>query len=270
MGEDREPTGTDRLKVTTPDQDLTPRRFALITCAVLIRECYHCASLSKNIIDVRSLEQGLHDIGEAKMSARLQEEIDAVDHEKYDTILLGYGLCNNGIRGLRSSVPLVIPRAHDCITLLIGSKEKYQEYFNQNPGTFYQSVGWIERLCSPLSNPDSTVALMGMSTREDYVAKYGEENAKYIMETVGDWRKNYSKLAYIDTGVGDTETCKESAKSEARECSWEYEEVRGDMAILQRLVDGQWDKEDFLVVVPGDTVQPSLDDEVIRAQASAP
>jgi hypothetical protein len=89
------------------------------------------------------------------------------------------------------------------------------------------------------------------------------------METVGDWRKNYSKLTYIDTGVGDTETCKESAKSEARECGWEYEEVRGDMAILQRLVDGQWDKEDFLVVVPGDMVQPSLDDEVIRAQASA-
>ena len=96
----------------------------LIACAVISRECYHCAAVSDNIIDIRILDKDLHDMGERKMSAILQDAIDAVDTEKYDAILLGYGLCNNGVRGLRSTLPLVIPRAHDCITLLLGSKDK--------------------------------------------------------------------------------------------------------------------------------------------------
>ena len=103
-------------------------RYMMIACAVLARECYHCAAISKNLIDLTILKQGLHDIGEKKMSSALQREIDAVDIEKYEAILLAYGLCNNGIRNLRSDLPLVVPRAHDCITLLMGSKEDYLKF----------------------------------------------------------------------------------------------------------------------------------------------
>lgn len=244
-----------------------PQRFMLITCAVLIRECYHCAAMSKNLVDIRSLEQGLHDIGEELMAARLQEEIDAVDTQKYSAILLGYGLCNNGIRGLHSTLPLVIPRAHDCITLLMGSREKYQDYFDKNPGTYYRSVGWVERLCSALSNPDSTVSRMGLTSYEEYVEKYGEENAQFIMATVGDWRKNYSKLAYIDTGLGDVKALRESAKNEALENNWDYEDIHGSKDLLQRMLDGQWDDQEFLVVEPGGVVHPRVDDRIIESRA---
>ena len=111
-------------------------RYMMISCAVLSRECYHCASISKNSIDLKIIEQGLHDIGEERMSSSLQAEIDTVDTDKYDAILLAYGLCNNGVRTLHSSLPIVLPRAHDCITLLMGSSTAYMDYLTIIPEHF--------------------------------------------------------------------------------------------------------------------------------------
>jgi hypothetical protein len=242
-----------------------PKRYMLIACAVIYRECYHCASIAKNIIDVRILEKDLHDIGEAKMSAFLQKEIDAVDTGLYEAILLGYGLCNNGIRGLRSKLPLVIPRAHDCITLLLGSKERYRKYFDENPGTYFESTGWVERGDgTSLDNPESTTSQLGIKDYDYYVREYGEENAKYIMETLGAGIENYSKFAFIDTEVCDTKPYKEEVKAKAAAKGWEYEELSGDTSILLKMMNGEWDNDAFLVIPPGKTVEPNHKDDVIK------
>jgi hypothetical protein len=242
-----------------------PKHFMLIACAVLHRECYYCASISKNIIDVKLCEKGLHDIGAQKMSSRLQTEIDSIDPDKYDAILFAYGLCNNGTMGLHSKLPIVIPRAHDCITLLMGAKEKYQQYFNKNPGTYYQSSGWIERETACVDNPESTISQIGIGSYQEYVDKYGEENAKYLMETLG-MMKNYDKLAYIDTHVGDFQDYKKQVQSEASDKGWKYEEIQGSIELLLRLVNGEWNDSDFLVIPPGCTSQPSYDDNIIKSQ----
>lgn len=246
-----------------------PKRFLLIACAILHRECHACAARSKNLITLRLCEKGLHDIGAKKMSARLQAEVDAASPKEYDAILLGYGLCNNGTEGLRSGLPIIMPRAHDCITLLLGSKERYMDYFNKNAGTYYRSPGWIEYGDSCLANPDSTVTQMGMTPYEEYVAKYGEENAKYLMETLG-MTKHYSKLAYIDTGVGDIARYRDLSTNEAKEKGFEYEEIPGDTGILQRMMDGDWDEKEFLVIRPGQAMKPSHDDNVIKANENKP
>ncbi len=205
-----------------------PKHYMLISCAVLYRECYYCAALSKNIIDIKLCEKGLHDIGAAKMSTRLQSKVDDIDPNNYDAILLAYGLCSNGTMGLRSKIPIVLPRAHDCITLLIGSKEKYLQYFNQNPGTFYRSSGWIERETSSLDNPESTVSQMGISTYQEYVEKYGEDNAKYLMETLGSMA-HYDKLAYIDTGVGNFQHYKNDVKKLRRKKDGNMRRFKGTL-----------------------------------------
>ena len=76
-----------------------------------------------NQVDIEFLPKGLHDIGQAGMSARLSEVLAAVDETKYEAVLLGYGLCSNGLVGLTArSIPLVVPRAHDCITLFLGEQ----------------------------------------------------------------------------------------------------------------------------------------------------
>ena len=239
-------------------------QYMTIGCAVLARECYYCAAISKNIIDLKLLGQGLHDVGEEKMSSSLQREIDAIDPEKYEAILLAYGLCNHGIRNLHAKIPLVVPRAHDCITLLMGSKEDYMTYFHDNPGCFFRSVGWAERAHDNLSNPESTTRQMGMASYEEYVEKYGEENAKYLMETLGDHLRNYSSLTYIDTNLPLDEKYQKEAMDIAQEKAWTFSEVKGSTRLILDLMNGAWDNSDFLVVEPGKTIQTSYDDEIIK------
>ena len=66
------------------------------------------------------LPQGLHRTP-GKMPAAIQEVLDAVG-PAVESVLLGYGLCSNGIVGVVSrAAPLVMPRVHDCIALLLGS-----------------------------------------------------------------------------------------------------------------------------------------------------
>lgn len=242
-------------------------RYRLIACEVLLRECSAAISASPAIVDPEFLPKGLHDIGEAGMSSRLRAAIDAVDATRYDAILLAYGLCNNGTRGLSSPLPLVLPRAHDCITLLLGSRRRYAEHFAANPGTFYKSAGWIERDTDPDASPASVTARLGIThDRAALVRQYGEENADYLMATMGDWLSGYSKISFIDTGVGDTARYRKTAATLAAEKGWEMEEVAGSRVLLERLCAGDWPADDFLVVEPGERIEASWDDAIVRAE----
>lgn len=240
------------------------RHYKMIACEILYREICFCASRSKNIVDVTFLPKRLHDIGQKGMSARLQEEINKIDPGDYDAILLGYGLCNNGICGLHAPVPLVAARAHDCITLLMGSKQGYADYFQNNPGTYFYSTGWIER--DDTKHDEGTIpSQLGINqTYDEYVAKFGEENARYLMDVLGDWLKNYKKLAYIDTHTGDFQAYKEQTQAEAKERNWEYEEIRGSVDLIQRMMDGDWEAKEYLVIPPKATVKASYDDDIIQ------
>lgn len=245
----------------------TPKRFKVIACEILFRELCYCAARARHRVDFTFLPKALHDIGAGPMSERLQQAVDAVDPGTYDAILLAYGLCNNGICKLRSPLPLVAPRAHDCITLLLGSRDRYQEIFSRHPGTYYKSTGWIERANDPNSQPNSVTAQLGISCDYGaYVAKYGEDNARYLMEMLGDWLKRYNRLVYIDTGFGDFETYAQATQREAEERGWAYETVQGSTVLLQRLLDGEWDPADFLVVPPNASIQPTYDESVICCQ----
>ncbi len=242
----------------------SPKKYTVVGCAVLQRELYLSASRSNNIINIKILPQGLHDVGECKMSGALQTAINELPVDDCDGILLAYGLCNNGIRGLKARVPLVAPRAHDCITLLMGSKEKYKQHFNNNPGTYYRSIGWAEQDKSHLNNPDSTTTQLGMSTYEEYVEKYGEEDAEYLMETMGDWLKHYSKMAYIDTQTLSIDPHQAKAIEEAKKRGWQFESIQGNVNLLSRMMAGDWREEDFLVIPPGQSILPSHDDKIIK------
>ena len=136
------------------------------------------------------------------MAPRLQEAIAAAPAGKYDAILLGFALCNNGILGLRAGhTQLVVPRAHDCITLFLGARAKYRAYFDAHPGTFYLTSGWIERDTNPPPEAGGTTIQdkLGLNlTLAELKEKYGEENAAFLLETLGDLTKNYSRMAYID------------------------------------------------------------------------
>lgn len=245
-------------------------RLKLIGCEIVYREICLAVSRSVNRVDIEFFPKGLHDIGSAKMSGRLQEALHRVDESRYDAILLGYALCNNGIVGLCSgSIPLVIPRAHDCITFFMGSKERYLEFFNANSGVYYETSGWLER------GEEVTGELRQISIQNQYglgqsyeelAAKYGEENAQYLFEQLGNLTRHYSKCIYIDMGIEPDDRFERLAKAKADERGWQFEKISGEMGLIQRLVDGPWNESEFLVVPPGHRVTACYDENILAVE----
>lgn len=242
-------------------------RLKLICCEIFFREVCSLIASSRHTWDVEFLPKGLHDLGNEKMVARLQKCIDAVTTDHCDAIVLGYGLCNNGIVGLSAGkLKLVVPRSHDCIGIFMGDRHRYRESFDAHPGTYYRTTGWIERDDATSAQDITVQQQLGLFMQyETLVEKYGEENAKYIMEQMGDGRANYDRLVYINMGLGCEGDFIETARREADANDWTFEEMQGSMSILKRLIDGDWD-DDFLVVEPGGRIAVSYDDDIVNGE----
>lgn len=240
-------------------------RLKLIGCEVLFREMCHACAHSPHQVDPEFLPKGLHDLGGKPMAAKIQDVVDRTPEGMYDAILLGYGLCGNGLDGLAARhTPLVLPRAHDCIGLLMGSAERYQTYFDDNPGTFYRSTGWLER---GKGLQQLTHQTLGFDESLDaLVRKYGEDNGRYLYEEMTRYQAQYRKLAFIETGLEADGKFVDEAAAEALEKGWSFERLLGDLAWLRRLVDGEWAEAEFVVAAPGQRIAASYDTGVVKVQ----
>jgi hypothetical protein len=214
----------------------------------------------KNKISVCYLTNELHQYGKERMASEIQKAIDETDPGEFDAIVLLYGLCNNGIKDLHGPLPIVVPRAHDCITLFMGSKEHYKNYIQKNPGTFFiaGSFGMGEE-----GILDNTKVIQEM--RQEFAEKFGEDNADYLMETLGDPLKNYSRLTFIGNELGDLNTMKEKARAAASLKNWAFEEYPGSLRLIEKLLDGEWNNDEYLVLGAGEKIVPSYDEGIITA-----
>lgn len=238
------------------------RRFQLIACKVLQREAYFCAARSKQVVDVVLMPQGLHNEPD-KLRSEVQKAL-ACTHDiqgrAYDATLLGYGLCSNGVVGLSSTIPIVIPRAHDCVTVLLGSKERYQEYFDSHRGVYWYSPGWIESGKQP--GKERCEKLL-----EEYTRRYGQDNAQYLLELEQTWMKEYEWATYVDWGLSDSKDHKAFTQECAEFLKWNYDEQTGDPGLMQRFVDGVWGEDEFLIVPPGQRIAEDVTNKgIIKAQ----
>lgn len=246
----------------------------VIACEIAFREISFCAARSPNIIDTEFLPQGYHDTPKSGCG-EIQKRIDAVPAGKYEAILLGYGLCSNIITGLSCAhARLIIPRAHDCITFFVGSKERYHELFMANPGTYYYTSGWLEcvrRRGKKELEQGSTflpTSLKGDmdATYRQWIEKYGQEEADFLKESMGTWAGAYHHGTLIDFDFTKPLKLDQQVRQICRERAWQFSEVSGDLGLLQRWLDGQWDERDFLVVPPGQRVGVTYDEGIVRAE----
>jgi len=240
-------------------------RLKLIGCEVLFREmCDACARAPRQV-DVEFLPKGLHDLGGKPMAAQIQEAVDRTPDGAYDAILLGYGLCGNGLDGLTARhTRVVVPRAHDCIALLMGSRERYQAYFDANPGTYYRSTGWLERGKDLRQLAHTTTGID--ESLEALIAKYGDDNGRYLYGELTRYRAQYSKLTFIETGIEPDARFVLAAAGEAAEKGWRFERLPGDLAWLRRMVAGEWAEAEFAVAAPGERIVASYDGAILKVR----
>lgn len=247
-------------------------RFKMIYCEVLARQVYYAAAFSPHVIDVERVAKGLHAEPD-ELRVALQQQIDLVREGEYDAILLGYGLCSLSIAGLVCAhTQMVVPRAHDCITLYLGSGERYSEEFRANPGTYWYTPDYIERggeendrISLGTTDDDSKMS----TTYQEYVDKYGQDNADYLMEVMGAWKKHYNRAAYIDTAEMSLPDYTAQIQGLAQRRGWDFQRMTGSLLIIRDLIDGRWDEERFLIVPPGHTIAATYDDRIIAQQRVA-
>ncbi|OHD80273.1 MAG: hypothetical protein A3J97_09610 [Spirochaetes bacterium RIFOXYC1_FULL_54_7] len=227
-----------------------------------MREVSIMINQSPNTIFPVFTELGAHEQS-AVLHAQIQSAIDGAEGKGFDHILLGYGLCGNALNDIRSrSLPMIAIRAHDCCTVFLGSRQRFKEIFGNELSSTWSSAGYLERGNDYIHRTD-TGKLLGLDRGyDDFVKEYGEENARYIWETLHPEEKNKT-LVFIDTeetaSLGHRESCKKRAIEEGKSFSY----IKGDTRLLKALVDGHWMDEEFLRIEPGHRINALYDEQFI-------
>jgi hypothetical protein len=213
---------------------LMPASRCVLSCATVLEEIL---PLLPEGMSYRELDFGLH-LNPQDLKQALQDAIDEASQDA-DSILLGYGLCSMAVVGLKANgCTLVVPRVDDCIAIFLGSRDAYTAQASREPGTYYLTKGWIE-VSDTIFDEYMTL-----------VERYGEALAERMMKLM---LKNYTRLAYIDTGHQDQARYQGYARMVADKFQLRYEEIEGADTLVKKLLLGPWD-DDFVVVEPGQTI----------------
>lgn len=215
----------------------------LVACKVMEPELEQVRRTRPHV-QVEYLEQSLHRTPQ-KMPERVQAVVDSVS-DGADRIVLGYGLCSNGIVGVRARAQeLIVPRCHDCISFFLGSPEAYRRESDAHPGTYYLTPGWVAERKD----------LLGI-IEDDYVKRVGREMAEWAMR---EELKHYTRIVLIDTGIGDIAPLRARAQENARFFGMAYEELQaGCLDYFTKLMDGPYDDGEFLRLLPGEAVTQEM------------
>ena len=220
----------------------TLKRPVIIACRVMEPEL-EVVRAGSQAVEIIYLEQGMHRTPK-KLPEIIQERIDQA--ASYATaIVLGYGLCSNGLVGVTARrQELIVPRCHDCISLFLGSPARYDTVFRDHPGTFYLTPGWVKQNQDPLG-----------TYQVEYLPKYGIEVALWaIRESL----KNYTHIALINSGMPESEALRCRALENAEFLNMTYIEIEGDLSSFEKIIRGPYNAGDFLHLQPGETITQSL------------
>ena len=83
---------------------------------------------------------------------------------------------------------------------------------------------------------------------------------------MSEWTQHYTHGALIEFDFTRSLRLGEQVLEICKRRGWEYEEVRGDLSLLRRWVNGEWDEKDFLVLGPEQQIAPCYDESIIQAE----
>ena len=210
--------------------------YKIIACSTIRDE----VETLRGDIPAEYLEGFLHDTPDA-LREKINERIAATPGDC--TILLAYGRCSNGTAGLVAGPHrLVLPACDDCIALLLGSRRAYLREFEEHPGTYYYTRGWIEELEDPYREYLKMIPRMG------------EEKSRMVAHMI---LEAYTRVAVIDTGTYDLEKAQEYVDTVAEFYGLPIARLMGSLRLLEKLIRGPHDEE-FIIVEPGEELDERI------------
>jgi hypothetical protein len=186
-------------------------------------------------LPVSWVESGLHNWPD-RLRERLQQALDEVTDA--DRVLLAFGYCGNSVVGLTAGeYELIVPRADDCISLLLGSCARREEVAAEK-ATYFLTPGYLDH--------ESNI----WSDYQRLAAQRGKESADSIYAIL---LKHYRRLGIIDTGSFDVDRFVERTLPVAATFGLEHQVIPGTTQYLRQLLTGPWD-ERFITIGPRETL----------------
>ena len=224
----------------------TPAPIALIGCDIIRPELEVLCREHAPQTRLRFLDQNLHRRPE-QMPAIIQAAIDDLADEDIAQVVLGYGLCSNGLVGVEAPPQgMIVPRVHDCVALVLGSRAAFDEQFTAHPGTYYLTASWIDADKDPLGTME-----------KEYAPRLGRETAEWGMR---EELRHQTRIALVDSGVcaGSCDRVRDRAQANAEFFDKQYEELAGSAEYLKRLITGPYPQDEFIAIAPGDEVRQNM------------
>jgi len=216
---------------------------AIIACQVMEPEI-GALTRGKTHIKAYYLDQNLHRTPK-NMAEQIQEIVDRID-STVDRIVLGYGLCSNGIVGVKARTrKMIVPRCHDCIAFFLGSPQAYLDDFHSRPGSYYLTPGWIAERKDPLG-----------IIEDEYVPRYGRETAEWAKK---EELRHYTHIVLVNTGVADLAPMRKIALKNAQFFDMEYLEIEGEgREFFKKMACGPYATDEFIQLNPGEEITQDM------------
>jgi hypothetical protein len=203
----------------------------VIACQVMEKEIISIVGRESNATFV---QYEYHDKPEL-LHNRIQEAIEC--STDYQCIILGFGLCGGAIDGiLAMTCPVIIPKIDDCIPLLLGSRERYEQEKKIESGTYFLNQGWIE---------------YGNDALKDFYKwreMYGERKALWLINEI---YKAYTRVAFINSGFEDKNRYLCYAGEVANFLNVKLDVLSGNLGFIRQLLNLEWDNDNYIKLEPG-------------------
>jgi hypothetical protein len=207
----------------------------IVACKTLEAELRYAMEKTGINYTVEWIESGLHNTPKL-LTERLQVIFNGIASRR---VLVAMGFCGNSVQGVTAgSFELIMPRADDCISILLGSV-KARTDISVKHAAYFLTDGWLR-------------GERNLWTEYLYtVDKYGEEEAESIAKMMF---ANYRTLGLLDSGAESIEQLIEKTKIIAETLGLEQAVFPATTTYLEELLTGPWDESRFLIKAPGETV----------------
>jgi hypothetical protein len=194
-------------------------RIGIIACETFQRDLDYIVGNDPEIVHKEYMEFGLHEWPE-NLKRAVVDKVNSLEGE-VDVVLLGYGICNS-LKDITKNlrVPTVQLVGDDCIGVLL-TQEEYDRERKKCAGTMYHTPYFAEM------------------NREWFEKKLRKDLPNY--EELGvsvDWFlekmfDGYSRVLFIDDGLGDMERPLELSRRFAADLKLRHECRDGTLAMLK-------------------------------------